>query len=266
MTNNSPSNHPLLEAWGSFLPQQPPYLLAGDEVLLEPEVRDKWTCSLDGWSQYVAQDDARSVKAGRLQLGLLPMPFAGDLLRARAYVLLLNPGWEPLDYFAEWEVPAFRAAVLANYAQAPSHGMFFLDPQFAWHGGGRYWNGRLKGVITALSARLAIPHRSARQRLQQDVCVLEMFAYHSAEWRLPSRIEARLRSSELVRTFVHDVLQPRASAGEATIIVTRKCSEWGLRPGRGIVVYEGMSRRGAHIGPTSRGGAALLEQLARDDR
>jgi hypothetical protein len=234
-------------------------------VLLEPEVKLRWICSFKGWSPYLTQNDFGSTNSGRLHLGLLPMPFAGDLLRARVYVLLLNPGLEPLDYFAEWEVPAFRAAVLANYAQAPPGGMFFLDQHFAWHGGGRYWSGRLRGVISELSTRLDVPYGTAQQRLQRDVCVLEMFAYHSTQWQLPPKIAARLRSSELIRSFVHEVLQPRAAVGDATLIVTRQSRAWGLHEGPGIVIYKGMVRRGAHMGPTSSGGAALLEQLARDD-
>jgi hypothetical protein len=190
------------------------------------------------------------------------MPFAGDLLGARVYVLLLNPGLEPLDYFGEWEVPAFRASLLENYAQMGRNGMLFLDPKFAWHGGFRYWHGRLSRVISSLAERLGVTYGVARQRVQRNICVLEAYPYHSVRWALPERVARRLHSAQLIRAFVHDVIRPRAKGGEAVIIVTRRATTWGLTSDSGVVVYEGMARRGAHIGPTSSGGRAIIEHLS----
>ena len=40
----------------------------------------------------------------------------GDMLNASIYVLMLNPGLGPGDYF-EYKVPSFRQALLANLRQ-----------------------------------------------------------------------------------------------------------------------------------------------------
>ena len=55
--------------------------------------------------------------SGVLHLGLLPMPFAGRLDRADIFILLLNPGFRPSDYFAEFRDEAFRKAWSDNIRQ-----------------------------------------------------------------------------------------------------------------------------------------------------
>jgi hypothetical protein len=66
--------------------------------------------------------------------GLLPQPFIGDLRLASIYVLSLNPGLQPSDYYGEYAVPEYRNAFLANLKQqfhekAPP--FIFLDPHYS---------------------------------------------------------------------------------------------------------------------------------------
>lgn len=216
------------------------------------------------WTEYASQPDFGVPDGGRLHLGLIPLPFVGNPMSARAFILLLNPGLDPIDYHAELGVPAYRAALLANLRQADSsRGMLSLDPEFAWHGGYRYWHGRLARVISAVGAELKLSYGEARQVVQRELCVMEVFPYHSVTWRLPARIAARLRPAALARRFVHEVVLPRAQARDALVVVTRQAPAWGLTAGPGVVVYEGMARRAAHLGPDSAGGRALIKHLCR---
>jgi hypothetical protein len=48
---------------------------------------------------------------------LLPSPYVGDVCRADILLLLLNPGFKPADYYAEWSVPEFRDRVVSNLYQ-----------------------------------------------------------------------------------------------------------------------------------------------------
>jgi hypothetical protein len=263
VTRPETAGHSFLAAWREYRPAGLPYILPGDEVLLEPKARDRWTSTFGSWEEYSTQKDFGSSDGGRLHLGLIPMPFVGDLLEARAYVLLLNPGLDPLDYYAESSSPDYRAALLANLAQSPDRGMLFLDPAFAFHSGYRYWHGRLTRVIQAVAKQLGQAYGEARRLVQRRFCAIELYPYHSTHWDLPDRIAARLHSATLVRRFVHEVALPRARAGDATVLVTRRAKAWGIDPAPGVVVYEGMARRGAYLGPKSDGGRALIEQFVR---
>jgi hypothetical protein len=60
--------------------------------------------TLGGWLEAYRSLDYCASHDRRLHLGLLPQPFFGDLRRASIYVLLLNPGLGPDDYYDEYEV------------------------------------------------------------------------------------------------------------------------------------------------------------------
>jgi hypothetical protein len=67
---------------------------------------------------------------------LLPSPYVGDVCRADILLLLLNPGFKPADYYAEWNVPEFRDRVVRNLYQrfeGVEFPFLLLDPQFCWH-------------------------------------------------------------------------------------------------------------------------------------
>ena len=89
------------------------------------------------------------------------------MLNASIYVLMLNPGLGPGDYF-EYKVPSLRRALIANLRQKRRRGVLpfiFLDPRFAWHGGFGYWDGKLKGVMEALAESKGISLADARSTL-----------------------------------------------------------------------------------------------------
>ena len=79
----------LLTAWREFDSSQPPYLLRGDEALLSvsKSVTIKSTDELIKHPQFDFRGD------GRVHLGLLQVPFLGNLGQADIFILLQNPGF-----------------------------------------------------------------------------------------------------------------------------------------------------------------------------
>jgi hypothetical protein len=218
------------------------------------------------WRDYYAAPDFCAPKDHRLHLGLLPQPFIGNLRRASIYVLLLNPGLGPHDYYSEYEVPAFREALLANLRQdfrGSSVPFLFLDPQFSWHGGFAWWNGKLAGVIARLAGEWGVSHATARSRLAHELACIELVPYHSSNFRDAGKWIQRLKSVEIARAFVHEVVLPRVRRGEAVIIVARQVKNWKLPKHPRIVSYSNQDARAAHLSPESRGGKAILNHLAR---
>ena len=115
----------------------------------------------------------------------MPHPYAGDVRNASVYILMLNPGVGWQDYFGEYEVPAFKNAVLATLRQRMAKNQLpfmYLDPQFAWHGGFGWWHGKLAGVIAELSKRWNIPFAEARVRLARELASVELVPYHSESY------------------------------------------------------------------------------------
>jgi len=253
----------LLKAWHGWEFRDPPYLLKGDEAL--PRERSILHPS---WESFIGQPTFGTLGDTRFHLGLLPLPFAGDLKRARVVVLLLNPGLEPADYFAEWRVPGFRNQLIRNLRQDFSQTQYpfvYLDPSISWHSGYRWWHGKFQGVIDALARKWESSFADARHHFSKILACIELVPYHSVSYALSDRVCEQLQSVRLARKYVHDFLRPRAEAGQVLIVVTRRCDKWELEESSHVIKYSGSETRAAHLGPDSRGGKRIVE-FARDLR
>jgi hypothetical protein len=241
---------------------RPPFVLPGDECLLG---RPTLSVVHRSWNRFI-RDRHFGERDYRFHLGLLPQPYAGDPASASVVILSLNPGLSPADYFGEFRVPEFRRALLANLRQRRESSAFpnlWLDPLFSWHSGFKYWHEKLRKVIDRLAERHSVARSEALRLVSGRVASLELYPYHSARFDMPSSLAQQLWSAKLARSFAHDVLLPRVRSGKAIIVITRHASAWGLSPRRGIIVYGRGESRGAHLTPNSRGGRAILRQLAR---
>ncbi len=257
----------LLDAWARWEPESKPYLLDGDEIIAEKN-DPKCLAPLHDWRAIIRAPDFCRPGDKRLHLGLMPQPFWGDVRRASVYVLLLNPGLSPADYFGEYEVTEYRQALRRNLKQEfreDDHPFLFLDPQFAWHGGFRWWHRKLSGIIGELADHDRSDFAAARKKLAQSIACLELFPYHSEDSGAVSRwLRKKLLSVSLVQDFAKTYVMPRVRLGKAIVIVTRKSKQWGdLSSDGGVIVYSGQEARAAHLTPHSAGGKAILKHLKR---
>jgi hypothetical protein len=215
------------------------------------------------FAEFVASDEFCR-RGSVLHTGLLPMPFVGSLSRAKVFLLMLNPGLSPTDYFGEFDQPAYRSALWDNLIQTREREFpfVFLNPFFSWHDGFRYWHTKLKSVLEALSATWAVPYHDTLSRAASLIASIELLPYHSAVFDLSKRRLTSIPSVGVVQYFVQK-LSVRASRGEVTIIVGRSSAMWRLVPSRDVVVYSGAEARAAHLTLTvhSRGGEAILRRL-----
>lgn len=205
--------HLLLDAWREYESKEP-FVLRGDECLLEGT---KLTTRCAGWSAYACDPDFGQPSGSSLHLDLLPMPFVGNLEKAKVYLLMLNPGLAPTDYYGEYNVPGYKNALLRNLKQAPESSFIFLDPEYSWHGGYLYWHSKLSKLVALVARELVVRYGEARRLIQEHVAVVELLPYHSATFGVPGRVLERLRSVELVRKFVQEVLVPKARSGQCLI-------------------------------------------------
>jgi hypothetical protein len=258
----------LLAAWGEWLPVTPPFVLSGDEHVMMRPRRHPFSVVYQTWGEYAGAPDFWGGTDRSFHLGLLPVPFVGDIRSARVVILLLNPGLAPLDYFAELRVPTFRERQLRNLQQdfaGTDHPFLYLDPDFAWHSGFGWWHGKFRSVIAALARQWKCSFRDARRVVAQHLAAIELVPYHSERYRLSTPLREKLRSSALARDYVRDVLASRASVGDVLLVVGRQAQAWGIAEANNVIVYRGSEARAAHLTPRTRGGqkiVAFLEDLA----
>jgi hypothetical protein len=184
----------------------------------------------------------------RLHLSLLPIPYCGNLDTADIVVLLLNPGLTVIDFYAETRVPAFRDRLKRSLAQdfeGTEFPFLWLDPEFCWHGGFRWWEQKLRAVIATIAEeRFRGRYLDALRDLSRRLALIELVPYHSQSFG-SARIFDQLPSVEAVRTYARGPLAGAASRDEKTVIVARQEGAWGIPPDTPNVIVRSVSENSA---------------------
>ncbi len=181
------------------------------------------------WQALICAEDFGADIGSKFHIGLLPMPFLGNLQSARVFLCSLNPGLGHHDYFAEHHVTEYRKALLKNLRQDRDATFPFLDPAYAWHGGSAYWAPRLRRITEGVQKGLGVSARRAREICAAQIAVLELVPYHSGTFNLNRRGIDTLASTNLIRDFVFGNLLPRHRSKDCKLIVLRSRNLW-LRP------------------------------------
>ncbi len=203
----------------------------------------------------------------RFHTSLLPVPYGGDLSRADIFILLLNPGFSHADYFGELHMPAFRKRLEKNLTQNFENEEFpflSLDPKFSWYGGFLWWERKLRDVIAQV-AKDSFDGRylDSLRHISTRLAHIQLVPYHSSHFG-DYKLIGQLKSSEIAKRYVSEVLMPDVRRGAKTIVVTRQAASWDLgKEGGNCVIYGGHQARGASLGPNTSGGKAILSQLRR---
>lgn len=254
----------LVNFWRRLDMSTPPYAHPDDFFVLRRGNGRHIDEELRNFESFVASDRFGNLDDHRFHLSLLPVPYGGNLARAEIVILLLNPGFSYTDYYAEYHVPAFRRRLETNLRQSFKGVEFpflWLDPEFCWHSGFSWWEGKLRKVIDVVAReRFKGRYLDALRDMSRRLAHIELVPYHSPSFRSHALIN-NLSSSQAARQFVQDALVPAARIGTRTIILTRQQSVWGLpRNRKEIVIYAGGLTRGASLGPNSPGGRAILQR------
>lgn len=205
----------------------------------------------------------------RFHVNLLPVPYSGNLEKARVFILTLNPGFAPLDYLAEYENSNFRKAQISMLLQEEESEKFpYLNPKFSWHGGWDYWTkkGRLGGIIEEVSNRFNYTHKKSLSIISEKIAVLELVPYHSRFYKRKSDVFKKLKSPKVMKEFVHEELAGKAKKGEVYIVCTRSGKDWDFDKPKhskceNIKVYGGGECRGGYLSGVK---GEIIEFLKKD--
>ena len=124
----------LLLAWRGLQTKKPPFVLKGDEAILE----DKRCHPYRKFVDFINASEFGTEFSHKLHTGLYPCPYSGNVLKAKIYILTLNPGFSPLDYYAETYDSDTRKKRIRDLKQRkfdPDYPWPALNPKFCWSGG-----------------------------------------------------------------------------------------------------------------------------------
>jgi hypothetical protein len=255
--------------WSEFFDncRRPPYIHSedGDDKSLDdylkrkPHLRDPLSFNAFVNSQRFDPKDED------FHFSLLPVPYVGNLAKADIFILLLNPGFAPSDYYGESENRSFKRALQQNLEQ-DFHGMeypfLYLDPRFCWHGGYRWWEAKLRDVVqTVAKEQYRGRYVDALKAVSRRVAAIDLVPYHSAHFRTRPEM-TDLPSAAAAREWVHNSLVSRAKRGKVVLVVTRKTKVWDIKPIRDLIIcYSASEAIAAHLTSNSRGGKTILKRL-----
>lgn len=252
----------LVQEWRGFHQEDGfPHVFPADRGIISADrYRD-----FSSFEEYILSFEFGDDKDTRFHLGLLPIPYIGSLDQASVFILMLNPGLSPGDYFAETEYRTYRECLVRNIHQDQrdeQYPFLFLNPELAWHPGFEYWESKLRGVAQGLAYARGCTYQEALQALSEEIACLELIPYHSRNFGAPKSLITSLQSTNLILDYVHNVLLPRAYQDEVIIVTTRSAHHWALEEeSKSVIVYKGSEARAAHLSLNSRGGQAIADRL-----
>jgi|GEM_PF-1287158 len=166
------------------LPKNPPYLAPCDQDM---KLRDFYD----------------------LRLELLPQPYMGNLETAKVIILLLNPGYTTSESGVELQSGNLQRTLRENLDPAKSK-LFFIDDNFDWTAGGRWWKSKIGALLDA---------GVSKDDIYRNLAVVEYFPYHSAEFNL--KLDITLPSQE----YGFEAVRNAVKRG-ATILLMRGDKRW----------------------------------------
>jgi hypothetical protein len=252
----------LVQQWRECNLSQPPYIFPGDLALLEPKAQSSISVCAT-FAEYTKEAYEGTYRKCRkhsdlFQLGLIPIPYSGDLESASVFILMLNPGLNPIDYFAETNVPEFRNALGRTLRQenvGEPYPFIYFDPRFSWHSGAEYWVGKFRSVLEEVCGKLDF--QEALSLLSRNIAILQVAPYHSTSG-LPAGAP-QLESTKAIIRHLHEAVIPRADAGDVGILAMRGVKRWALPDHRNIVKYSVPESRAGHITAVAK--QKILERL-----
>jgi hypothetical protein len=223
--------HALIRKWRRQPLGGKRYLFEQDKIPQEMQLCFTSYQDFIGNSEYLNGDKTfRTCYRSKFHLGLIPVPFQGDLSSADIFICLINPGLSSLDYLVE-EDPSYREILERNLQQnlgKDSYPFFPLDPKWLWTSGGRWWTDLFRGVISKLRLEKKCSYEEATKIIAKRVAALELVPYHSANADNVAGLVEDLKSTRLIKDYVQTVICPQVCSGKALLIIASGNTLWDI--------------------------------------
>jgi len=173
----------------------------------------------------------------KILTNLLAVPFFGDIVNAKIYILIGNPGFHTGDYLDEHKNSDYIKLVKENL-KINSKTFIPLHPEAVETGGYKYWshNGRIPKIAKFLTNSNNKNYSDNYKKVKDSVCIIESIAYHSCN--KPSNDLYNLPSSILTKRLVNEHVQKKVLNNEALCFVWRSASFWNVEEHKNVIVRE----------------------------
>ena len=177
-------------------------------------------------SQANEKFDKDTKKHNKIFSKLYPVPFFGDIMNAKVYILSGNPGFKPFNFIEDYQNDVLIKLLKRNLNLEFLDSPFNIEKTLDSTGGYGYWKPIYDKFVKEVSKKSSSNLEKIEEYVHRNVAVIESVAYHSKSSPLP--VLFKLPSSQLNKRFVHDYVLERVSANQAMIFVWRGSSHWEL--------------------------------------
>jgi len=222
---------------------KPPFIHPEDLPAMQNYAAELVTEPSTNFRQFLVSKRFGDLSDHRFHFSLLPIPYLGDLNRADIFILQLNPGFNLVNYYAEWNVPAFRRRVehsLREELDGVEFPFYSLDPELCWYSGYRWWEGKHRDIAATIANRkYKGRYLDALRELSQLIAVIRIGALsfdclQRASASSSVAIDGAGQRSGAVRSREKSVVRPIQTAKFSTLssILIPDVSDANLRNGR----------------------------------
>lgn len=141
--------------------------------------------------------------------GMTPVPYLGDLRRARLVIVMLNPGLEEDARVRKADETHEKTHLTAALRQEPGIGFWPLQvhEMSAINPGGpgsrRYWRSTFKSYVASKTAE---DPESVYAEIGRNICCVQLLPYHSKQ--APNkRLGTSLKSVQLMTEWIKEEIQ-----------------------------------------------------------
>jgi hypothetical protein len=166
-----------------------------------------------------------SSKNNKILSRLYPVPFFGNVLHAKVYILTGNPGFATWCFIEDYENQEYINLLQENL-KLSMNTPFNIHSSLATTGGYEYWKPKYERIINAVANKSDWNRTKAEKIVHENVAVIESVAYHSNK-RPPDKL-FNLPSSQLNKEFVQNYVLKRVRSNQAMIFAWRAASHWEL--------------------------------------
>ena len=162
-------------------------------------------------------------------------------------------------------IPAYVNALGKKYFNEDDYPLFGLDPKALWTGAGAWCERKLRDIIRLYN----MDYKKALKIASKKIAMIELFPYHSASFRLPSKVELdKIPSVQKLKEFVKGYVVEKAKREDAVLIATRSLKLWfsddeleEYAACNNIVIYPPNLARSASLSEGSGGYKAIEKYL-----
>ncbi len=114
MRIDHPAYRALIDSWRTCRRHEGVYVHPDDAKLVSDADR---FYRFNDFQSFIKSEAFGKRSDGGVHLGLVPRPYYADVANASVFLLMLNPGFSPLNYYAEENCADFRAALVGTLRQ-----------------------------------------------------------------------------------------------------------------------------------------------------